>query len=124
MASHRILATNRQDRLAPRTPRSPRFPRSPRSPRFPRPAAARVKRCYRKRGLLAAYISHTRFPLTFLAGDLFHSIIDRAPSLLPGYLTHASRAINMDSEDGELFVKVCLQKLDPHNHHGLRNQID
>lgn len=119
MASHRVLATNRQDRLGPR---SPRIPRSPRSPRFPRPAAAKVQRCYRKRGLLAAYISPIQFPLSFLAVDVFGSILSRAPSLLPGYPSHASRAINMDSEDGELFVKVSLEENGTSNHPWARRQ--
>lgn len=109
MTSHRLLATNRQDRLGPRSPRCARS--SPRSPRLPRPATARVQRCYRQRALLASCISPNRFPLCFLAGDFLESILHRAPLLLPGYLTHASRAMNMDSEDGELFVKVCVDSL-------------
>lgn len=106
MTSHRRLASNRQDRLGPRPPGCPR---SPRSPRFPRPAAARVQRCYRRRALLASCISPNPFPLSFLAGDFFESISLRVPSLLPGFLTHASRVTNMDSEDGELFVKVRVR---------------
>lgn len=105
MASHRLLATNRQDGLSPR---SPRCSRSPRSSRFPRHAAARVRRYHYQRTLLASCISSYRSPLSCLAGDFLDSILHRAPSLLPGYLTHASTVMNMDSEDGELFVKVCV----------------
>lgn len=100
MASHRLSVPIRQDRLSPRSPGSPR------SPRFPRRVSARVQRGYRRRAFLASCFSLRRHSLSFLADDLFKSILHRAPSLIPRYPFHALQAMNMDSEDGEMFVKV------------------
>lgn len=99
MTSYRLSVANRQHRLYPRSQRTFRSPPS-------RPGAAKSFGAYR-RALVSFCFSPGRALLTVLAVD-FLDTPHRATSILAGYVPHAFPAVNMDSEDGELFIKVCL----------------
>lgn len=99
MTSHRLPVANCKDRSCPRASRSPRSPSLP-------PGAAKFE-SGNHRTLVASYSSSGRLPVSVLAVDLLAHVLYRAPSLLAGCVPHAFPAMKMDSEDGELFIKVC-----------------
>lgn len=90
MTSHRLLVISRHDSLCPR-------------PRGSAPKKTRGCRC----AVLASSCTSGRPTVDTLAVRVLGLVILRASSLLCNFVPDAFVAINMDSEDGELFIKVC-----------------
>lgn len=100
MTSHRLPVANHLERSCPRASRTPRSP--------PLPHCAAKAQSGNHLALVASCSSSGRLPVSAIAVDLLAHVLYRAPSLLAGCVPHAFPAMKMDSEDGELFIKVCL----------------